>query len=243
MFYKKTLYILTAILLLGMSGLSARDTATFVDLGFSPDSNTFMFAQYGVQAGTLRPWAELFIIDVPANNFVSGGIMVYTHDSPVVFGQDGSGAFHSALVRNAPIVERHRINHSIQGRPLYIAHRVFGGRYLVCYVENSTSNRIEFRDFETGASYRATLVTTVEGSGASLRSSFHINVEREARDGTRIHYMVGAPHLSHPLVSSYRIRQVRVFGDAMIFIIETHKQEGGNISVRYMVEALQRVPF
>jgi len=243
MVYKKTLYILTAILFMGMSGLSARDTATFVDLGFSPDSRTFMFAQYGVQAGTLRPWAELFIVDVPANSFVNGGIMAYTHDSPVVFGQNGSGAFHSALIRNASVVERHRINHSIQGRPIFIAHRVFGDRYLVSYVDNLTSNVIEFRDFETGASYRATLVTSVEGSGASLRSSFHINVEREARDGTIINYRVGSPHLSHPLVVSYRIRQVRVFGDAMIFIIETQRREGGNISVRYMVEALQRIPF
>ena len=243
MFYKKTLITLVTILILGVSGLPARDTATFVDLGFSPDSRTFMFAQYGVQAGTLRPWAELFIVDVPGNNVINGGSLSYTHGSPVVFGQNGSGAFHSVLVRNAPVVERYRINHSIQGRPLFIAHRVFEDRYLVNYVENSTTNVIEFRDFETGASYRATLVKTREGTGAALRSSFHINVEREGRDGARTNHMVGNPHISRPLVASYRIRQVRVFGDAMIFIIETQRQEGGNISVRYMVEALQRAPL
>ena len=231
MIYKKALCALTAILFLGVSGLSARDTATFVDLGFSPDSWTFMFAQYGVQAGTLRPWAELFIVDVPGNNFVSGGRVSYTHDRPVVFGQNGSGAFHSVLVRNASLVERHRINHSIQGRPLFIA------------LDNAASSEIEFRDFETGAFYRATLIQTVEGSGASLASSFHINLVREARDGTRSTYIVGNPHLRRPLIASYRIRQARVFGDAMIFVIETQRQESGSASIRYMVEALRRIPF
>jgi len=231
MVYKKTFCILVTVLFLGVSGLSARDTATFVDLGFSPDSRTFMFAQYGVQAGTLRPWADLFIVDVPGNNYVSGGRISYTHDRPVVFGQNGSGAFHSALIRNSSLVETHRINPSMQGRPLFIA------------LDNAASTEIEFRDFETGALYRAALIQTTEGSGASLRSAFHINVEREARDGTRRNYVVGSPHLSRPLIASYRIRQARVFGDAMIFVIETQKQEGGTIAIRYMVEALRRVSF
>jgi len=230
MIYKKILCTLAAIFFLGVSTLSARDTATFVDLGFSPDSWTFMFAQYGVQAGTLQPWADLYIVDVPGNNFVDGGRVSYTHDRPVVFGQNGAGAFHSVLVRNASLVERHRINHSLQGRPLFIA------------LDTAASNEIEFRDFETGALYRAALVQTTEGFGVSLRSSFHINVVREARDGTRTNYVVGNPHLSRPLITSYRIRQARVFGDAMIFVIETQRQEGGSISIRYMVEAMRRAP-
>ena len=229
--YKKALCILAAFLFLGVSGLAARDTATFVDLGFSSDSRTFMFAQYGVQAGTLRPWADLFIVDVPLNNFVSGGRVTYVHDRPVAFGQNGSGVFHRVLVQNASLVERHRINHALQGRPLFIA------------LDNAEGNEIQFRDFETGAFYRAALIQTVEGSGASLRSSFHINVEREGRDGTRRSYTVGSPHFSRPLIDSYRIRQARVFGDALIFVIEMQRQEGGNIAIRYMVEALRRSPF
>jgi len=231
MVYKKALCALAAILFLGISSLSARDTATFVDLGFSQDSRTFMFAQYGVQAGTLRPWAELFVVDVQNNNFVSGGVVSYVHHVPVVFGQNGSGAFHSILVRNASLVERYRINHTLQGRPLFIA------------MNDAACNEIQFRDFQTGAFYRATLIQTIEGSGASLRSSFHINVEREARDGTRRSYVVGTPHLSRPLIASYRIRQARVFGDALIFVIEMQRQDGTTISIRYMVEALRRLPL
>ena len=229
--YTKALCTAAALLFLSVSGLAARDTATFVDLGFSPDSRTFMFAQYGVQAGTLRPWADLFIVDVPFNNFVSGGRITYVHDRPVVFGQNGSGVFHSILVRNAALVERHRINHASQGRPLFIA------------LDNAEGHEVQFRDFETGAFYRATLVQTVEGSGASLRSSFYILVEREARNGHRVTRRVGSPHISRPLIASYRIRQARVFGDAMIFVIEMQRQEGVNFSFRYMVEAVQRSSF
>jgi len=190
-----------------------------------------MFAQYGVQAGTLRPWADLFIVDVPQNNFVSGGRISYIHDRPVVFGQNGSGAFHSVLVRNAALVERHRINHSSQGRLLFIA--------LDNPASGGAENPVEFRDFETGAFYRAVLVQTIEGSGPSLRSSFYINLERTAPNGSRSSHVVGTPQLRRPLIASYRIRQARVYGDSIIFVIEMRRQEGESIAIRYMVEALR----
>ena len=226
---KRLLFILIASL--GVSTLAAGDTATFVDLGFSQDSRIFVFAQYGVQAGTLRPWAELFVVDVERNNFVSGGRISYVHDVPVIFGQDGSGVFHSILVRNAPLLQTHQVYHTLQGRPLFIA------------LDDTDSGEIEFRDFQTGASYRAELVQTVEGSGASLESSFFINVRRLAEDGTENTFVVGTPQFRRPLVASYRIRQVRVFGDAVIFVIEMQRQDGGAASVRFMVEALRRTPF
>jgi len=227
MSYKKALCVFAVILLLGVSGLNARDTATFVDLGFSSDGRTFMFAQYGVQAGTLRPWADLFIVDVAGNNFVPDGRISYTHERPVVFGQNGSGAFHSLLVRNAPLVTRHQINHSVQGRPLFIA------------LQDSSAAEIQFRNFESGSFYRATLVQSAEGSGGSLASSFHINLVREGRDGTRTTHTVGLPNFRRPLVASYRIRQARVYGDSMIFVIEMTRLESGNTSIRYMVETLR----
>jgi predicted secreted protein len=224
---KKTLCTLVAILLFGVSSLQARDTATFVDLGFSPDGRTFMFAQYGVQAGTLRPWADLLVVDVPRNDFVVGGRVSYVHHQPVVFGQDGSGTLRDLLMRNVPLVERHGINHSVQGRPLYIA------------LDNVAPNVIEFRNFETGAFYRASLVQTIEGTGANLRSSFIINLQRDARDGTRRTLVVGTPSVRRPLITSYRIRQARVFGDSMIFVIEMTRQEGSSVAIRYMVEAVR----
>ena len=90
---KKILWTLFILVITGAVFIWAGDTAAFVDLGFSPDGRTYAFAQYGVQSGTLKPWAELFVVDVARNEFVSGGRLSYVHDSPVIAGQDGSGAF------------------------------------------------------------------------------------------------------------------------------------------------------
>jgi len=229
MLYKKTLCTLAVILFLGISSLPAGDTATFVDLGFSPDGRTYMFAQYGVQSGTLKPWADLFVVDVPRNNFVSGGRLSYIHDKPVVSGQDGSGALYRILSRNASLAERHRVDHCFQGQPLYIV------------LDNEASTNIEFRDFESGASYRASMVQSVEGSGSALKSSFYVNLERTAKDGSKKVYTVGTPQLKRPLIASYRIRKVMIapHDGSMIMVIEMRKQDGGSFDIRYMVEAVR----
>ena len=233
----KKIFCILTVLFLAASGLWAGDTASFVDLGFSPDGRTYMFAQYGVQSNTLKPWADLFVVDVHRNNFVSGGRVSYTHDQPVVSGQDGSGALFRIIARNAALADKYQVNYCFQGQPLYIA------------LDNDASGAaspaqpgqaLEFRDFETGASYRANLVSTAEGSGASLKSSFFINLERTAQNGAKKVYIVGTPQLKRPLISSYRIRKVMVapHDGSMIFVIEMTQQENGNTNIRYMVEAL-----
>ena len=230
MFNKKTLCTLIVILFLGVGGLWAGDIASFVDLGFSPDGRTYMFAQYGVQSGTLKPWADLFVVDVPMNNFVNGGKISYVHDRPVVSGQDGSGAFYRVFSRNTSMTEKYAVDHCIQGQPLYIA------------LDNGgPTGPVEFRDFEAGASYRATLTSNAEGSGTNLVSSFFINLERTARDGSRKIYTVGTPQLKRPLITSYRIRKVIIapHDGSMIIVIEMKKQDGAETDIRYMVEALK----
>jgi predicted secreted protein len=192
-----------------------------------------MFAQYGVEAGTLKPWAELSVVDVPRNNFVSGGRVSYTHDSPVVAGQDGSGALYRILTRNTALADQYRVNFLFQGQPLYLS------------LENGEDpvfgETIEFRDFEQGASYRASLVPYVEGSGTNLKSSFYINVERTAGNGSKKSYVVGTPQLKRPLIASYRIRKVMIAprDGSVIFVIEMRKQNGAGFDIRYMVEALR----
>ena len=233
--HKKIHFVLIAVLLVSLPGLWAGDTASFVDLGFSPDGKIYMFAQYGVESRTLKPWADLFIVDVPNNSFVSDGRVSYIHDSPVVSGQDGSGALYRLIAQNAVRAERYRVNYCFQGQPLFIALGDEGhaGAY--------GQSRIEFRDFESGASYYASLVSDVEGSGQGLKSSFYINLERYSRDGSKKTYRVGNPQLKRPLISSYRIRKVMIAprDGSMIFLIEMYKQEGADFNVRYMVEALR----
>ena len=232
MFDKKAFYVLVLALFLGLSGLWAGDTATFVDLGFSPDGKTYMFGQYGVQTGTLRPWADLFIVDVERNNFVSGGRMSFVNDRPVVSGQNGSGALFHLVAQSAALAARYNIDYCFQGQPLFIA---------LDTKPNDPPRPIEFRDFEKGTRYRASLVSQSEGSGVSLRSSFYINLERTERDGSRQTYRVGSPQLMRPMVSSYHIHKVMIAPQdgSMIFVIQMIMPEGRHFNVRYMVEAVR----
>jgi predicted secreted protein len=165
---------------------------------------------------------------------VSGGRISYTHDTPVTAGQDGSGALYRLISRNTALTDRYGINFLLQGQVLYIS----------ALDKDSTSREfIEFRDFERGVFYKASLIPTTTGVGASLSSSFYIRLERTARDGSKKNYSVGNPQVKRPLISSYHIRKVIVppgNGAAIIFVVEMRKQgdpEGRDI--RYMVETLK----
>ncbi|MDR1898447.1 MAG: DUF2259 domain-containing protein [Treponema sp.] len=227
MFKKLTV---ASILAFCVSALWAGDTASFVDLGFSPDGRIYMFAQYGVQSKTLKPWADLFVVDVPRNNFVAGGRVSYIHDQAVLAGQDGSGALYRIIAGNASLAERQGVSFLNQGQPLYIA------------LDNdspSPGETIEFRDFESGNAYKAALVPYVEGNGEQLKSSFYINLEGTDRNGAKKTYTVGTPAIKRPLIVSYRIKKVMIAprDGSIVFVIETKKQADGGYDVRYMVEA------
>ncbi|MDR2102056.1 MAG: DUF2259 domain-containing protein [Treponema sp.] len=233
MIEKKNLCSIIIAMILSLSCLWAGDIASFVDFGFSPDGRTYMFGQYGVQADTLKPWADLFVVDVPQNNFVPNGKISYTHTSPVIAGQDGSGALYRLISRNTSLTDRYGINFLLQGQPLYVS------------TENGAApapgDSIEFRDFESGASYKANLVFFTEGTGANLKSSFYINLERNRGDGSKKTYTVGTPQLKRNLILSYRIKKVMTAPQdgSLIFVIEMRKQGTGGIDIRYMVEALR----
>jgi predicted secreted protein len=228
---KKIFCAFIMILVLGVF-LWAGDTAVFADLGFSPDGRVYMFGQYGVESVSLKPWAELFVVDVPKNNFVANGKVSYVHNVPVVASQDGSGALFKIIAGSAALAGRYNIDYCFQGQPLYIALNGQGA---------SPGESIEFRDFESGASYRASLVSSVEGEGESLKSSFYIDLERTGKTGARKAYIVGSPQIKRPLVASYRIRKVMIapHDGSMILVIEMKKQNGAGFDIRYMVEALR----
>jgi predicted secreted protein len=229
---RKKFWLAIFFLVVGVSLIPAGDVATFVDLGFSPDGRIYMFGQYGIHAKTLKPWADLLVVDVPQNRFVSGGRFSYTHDRPAIAGQDGSGAFFRLISRNVSLADRYDINFLLQGQPLYIS---FDTPHA------ATAETIEFRDFEQRASYKATLVPQVEGSGANIRSAFHINLERTGQDGSKKSYVVGNPDFRRPLIASYRIRKVMTAPQdgSLIFVIEMNQLGDDGFDVRYMVEALR----
>ena len=237
----KRVFTLIAVLFvsLGHGALWAADSASFVDLGFSQDGSSYLFAQYGVKSGTLLPWAEMCVVDVSKNDFVSGGRILYTHDKPISAGQDGSGALYHVIMKNTIFAERYQIQFPNQGMPLYIALEgdpAYGGE------------TITFRDFASGSSYSASLLETITGSGKDLRSSFYIDLVKKD-GGSVITYKVGTPEIQRPLVASYRIKKALISpeGGSLIFVIEMKRlnddspsnASAGGPDIRYMVEALR----
>lgn len=227
--HRRKFFFITIFLVWSVCKLWAGDAASFVDLGFSPDGKVYMFAQYGIRSGSLKPWADLFVVDVPGNKFVSGGRISYEHSAPVAAGQDGSGALFRLIAKNSRLAEQYRVDFLFQGQPLYVA--LDSGE--------AGGDTVEFRDFETGASYKAVLSSLSEGSGSGLKSSFYISLERTAPDGTRSSYIVGTPDFKRPMIASYRIRKVMTApkDGSLIFVVEMRRQTAGGFDIRYMVEA------
>jgi len=225
----KKIILTVSLILFSASALLAGDVASFIDMGFSPDGKIYMFGQYGVLSPALKPWAELYVVDVSTNNFVPNGRMSYTQDSPIKAGQDGSGVFYRLVANNSAFTNKYNVNFQNQGLPLYISRD-----------ENPSSNgeMIEFRDFLAGKTYKAELIPNREGSGQNLRSWFYINLESQAQNGQIKSYTIGNPHIKRQKIESYNINRVLIDprGESIIFIIEMKRVSDSGYDIRYMVE-------
>ena len=231
MLLKKILLMISGTLVLCVSGLWAGDTASFVDLGFSADGKTYMYGQFGVLSPALKPWAELFVIDVQGNNFVQDGRVSYTQDSPIRAGQDGSGILYRLISGNSSLASRNGIGFQNQGQPLFISLNTN---------PQARGETIDFRDFTNKKHYVANLVFSTEGSGQNVRSSFYINLEARADGGQFRNYTIGS-HVMRPKVVSYNIKKVLVDaqGDSLIFVIEMKCIAPDGHDIRYMIEAIR----
>ena len=69
---KVILGTLAAVLML--ASVFAGDAAFFDDIGFSDDGKYYLFGQYGKQDKTYKAWAEIYTVDVAANDFVRNEI-------------------------------------------------------------------------------------------------------------------------------------------------------------------------
>lgn len=232
MLLKKTLLIISGTLILGVSSLWAGDTASFVDLGFSSNGRTYMFGQFGVLSPDLKSWAELFVIDVPTNNFVPGGKVSYTQNSQIKAGQDGSGILYRLISGNSTLANRHGIDFQNQGQPLYIS---------LAANPPERGETIEFRDFTAGKKYTANLISSTEGSGQNIKSSFYINLESRSDTGQFRNYTIGSSHVMRSKVISYNIKKVLIdpCGESIVFVIQMKCAAPDGHNIRYMVEALR----
>jgi len=217
------------VFLLVSSLLFGGDIATFANLGFSANSRYFMFAQYGVGEEDSYPYADLFVVDVPANDFVPDGVRQEVYAAPSEPGFIGAAALYTLLAENADLKKEHGIDHLATGRILYLL--VDG---------DEPKEELDFRDFLSGIRYNVSLEQKVYGEGEGVRSSFHIDLTVIAQNGTSRYYRVGLPNFQRTGVKGYRIKQVILSpgGSALVFVIEKEEVDRRGSNIRYMVETV-----
>ncbi len=203
------------------------DVASMVNLGFSEQSDSFAFAQYGIQEDTLLPYADMFIVDVERNRFVSDGVQSFVGNDIVAPGYDGASALYSLLRAYKAALEQNIIRSTNTGRLIYV---LMDG--------DDPREQLQFRDFERNVTYGVHLVQSSQGENADTESRFHLVVSMTKEDGTAQEFIVGAPEYDRKGVLRYRIHQVIVSPDeqSMIFVMEKEEYADSGVDIRYMVE-------
>jgi predicted secreted protein len=228
---KKRSLFATAAFLAALVPAFAGDVATFVDLGFSPDSGYFLFGQYGIDPAAGKPYAETYLVDNRKNDFVDKGVARKTFDAAIEPGQDASGALFALVGEEQALLKKYKIDHLKPGRLLYV---------LMDGQEPPAS--LSFRDFKTGANFEVSLNQSVLEAKGSISSSFGIAVSYTAKEGSPVKRVVGGnPDIKRPGVKAYVIRRIIAAPDerTLVFIVEKRTVDKGDPAVRYMVEALK----
>ena len=200
------------------------DIATFENLGFSEGHGVFVFGQYGVGGDESRPFAEIYVVDVAGNRFVSGGVFSLTSSEPIALGQDGRGAFYTLLGQARELLTEQRVDHLSTGRPVYV---------LVDGEE--PRERLTFRDFNTSRRYDVRLLQERRGEGDDTSAAFHVELAITGPDDAVRTLTIGRPSYFRGGVASYRITQILSGPDdrAVVIVVEMRTPDG---SIRYMVE-------
>lgn len=230
---KKTL-IFGLFCTLFFSSLTAGDVATFVDKGFTTDGKYYLFGQYGKTDKKFQGYAELYQVDIAANDYVDGGVFTIK-PTAVTADKNGLEVYEALEGKNYYYLknfecEKANIDHVL---------------YILDDVNKAGTDEIVFKDFrgseiESPDSYYINLVPSVSGYGKNVKSSFYITVVKKDADGNVISQMkVGSPDIVRKGVSNYKIE--RIFCDNeeknLIFVIEKMIEDDTGISIRYMVEA------
>jgi predicted secreted protein len=222
--------LLSACILLAALAAWAGDVAQFDNLGFSADGRYFMFGQHGVLEKTSFPYAELYIVDVPANAYAPQGVKKVSYTKGVEPGATGLGALLNALDDASAQKRQYRIDHLVTGRLLYV---------LVDGV--NPAETLEFRDFQANTKYAVTLVQTSSTKDGQPAAAFSLKVTVTGKDGKARDYTVGNAGLARAGVRAYRVKQVVLGPDgaALVFVIQKEEADGTSVNIRYMVETVR----
>ena len=230
----KKSFLCSFAFLLAATALNAGDVASFVDKGFSADGKYYVFAQYGKTDKKFQGWAEIYQVDIAANDYVDSGVFK-TRPSAATADKNGKTVYDELEAKAASYINGLNCKRANAEHVLYILDDV----------HKTGTDEIVFKDFtsadlENQNSYRITLVPTINGKGKNARSSFYINLEKYDADGYVLSTQrIGSPSISRKGVTNYKIE--RIFRDEcgknLIFVIEKHYEDDAGLSVRYMVEA------
>jgi len=229
--------ILSLLLVLTASLLTAGDLAVLENLGFSADGRYFMFGQHVLITDSGQAYAETAIVDVAGNSFVPGGWKKSGWDVPMTPNQNSRGALYELLGESADLKARYGISHLEQGRLLYT--RTDGDESEVKAGDKGESApALVFRDFgdiEKGRTYTLILSQESKTEGKEVSAAFGISLTVKESGGAVASYDIGRPAYFRPGVESYRIDRVWLGPAGRSLIIAVAKIEADQ-SVRYMVE-------
>ncbi len=214
---------------------SAGDIGSFVNLGFSPDSKSFMFGQYGIHSKNNIPFAEAYLVDVQNNRFLPGGELINIGSKVATLGQDGSGALFNILHTIKPQIDKFRIDHLELGRMVYV---LVNGQ--------DPKAKLSFRDYNTNTDYELTLnqktrqVPSKVGGVVTNETEFSIALTITSADGKVNKATAGKPGFFREGVDSYLVRQIILSPDekSLLFVIEKQDRSSGSLEASYMVETL-----
>ncbi len=240
----KRLFI-AAFSMLSFAALSfAGDAAAFTDIGFSKDGSTYIFGEYGKTDKSFQAYAEIYVVDVAKNDYVSGGVFK-TQPSPATTGVSGRNAYDSLLKSAGSKIKGYGCIPSAPENLLYI--RNFSGGKISKPTEGASSDRIVFQDFErstddTDVYFKIQLKQTVTGKGKDVSSSYYIDLRMEDQHGKTLgSWKVGNPTYQRKGVSSYQIE--RIFtdpsGKSLVFLVQKTVEDETGTSIRYMVETVR----
>ncbi len=111
--------ICSLVLLLGISASWAGDVASFVDKGFSEDGKYYVFGQYGKTDKKYQGYAEIYQVDIAANDYVENGVFT-TKPTAVTADKGGKEVFEALEAKSFYYYKNIKLEKANPDHVLYI---------------------------------------------------------------------------------------------------------------------------